>query len=846
MQDLAAVEAEGAVVSQTVQFPGIDNATIAARIGSREIAQYSTPLAKVQFDCNRDGWNVSPGDIIKYKNDGLGITELIVRVFSVNYGTLLNGDITIDGTQDIFTLPQASYLAGQETNWVEPVQLPVPSPATALFELPYYEIVTNFSDGDQSTFDSFTSFLQVLATAPASASASYQLWLSSTSSIPDFAFDIDGAYTATVEIVPALAIPTSETNETVSFANGKGLFFDIELGSYAYIDDEVVEIVAMDVGVGTVTIKRAVMDSTPQPHSASSILYFVEGQDTQGTLQYIGDPVTGLGGDTAYARVLTQTDIGVLAIGDSTELTIDFIGRQARPFPPAALKIEGDFFPTVRLAPTGDTTTLTWHSRNRLLQITKPFNSFYSTSGVNVSEEETDFYINVHDENDLLVNIIKVDRQPVSTSYTYDYTILDEARDANLIAPGNEVLLDTISATNPSNLAASFPAAGSEARARPTSAIITDEKVYAEFTVDNESFCVGVSNNETLYRATDTLNIAYLRVKDNTVIGSATGSGGTGTITGGIGAIAIDVVAKTFWLRNTNGTWRDGDPQTSTGGISFSTLTTTVVEEQYFYLAVANDGVTAPTEATEISFNFGASAFSHSVPTGFSAYRPDAVATTVVDNAEIGTGLVIGPDLISVSSTIVTIWQRAKTITTKTEGRWYFEAIPTRIDDTTHLYIGVQASTGGVATILGAVGEAGWAPNGDVRVDGTVVVTTDTYTIFDRIGVAVDATNNQVQFFKNGEAVGVVHTITVTDIVPSISIRSLSADVRFSFRYLPTIATQTAPPVQFSLFDIVDGPTTQALNNSIRFDVYSGREEVINSETVLIESWQHVNNTLTF
>jgi len=60
-QDLASIQAQSGIVSQTMHFPGIDNATVAAIVAQRELKQLSTPLARVRLIANREAWDVSGG-----------------------------------------------------------------------------------------------------------------------------------------------------------------------------------------------------------------------------------------------------------------------------------------------------------------------------------------------------------------------------------------------------------------------------------------------------------------------------------------------------------------------------------------------------------------------------------------------------------------------------------------------------------------------------------------------------------------------------------------------------------------------------------------------------------------
>lgn len=848
MQDLASIEAQGGIVSQTVQFPGIDNAAIAAIVGQRELGQYSNPLAKVNFTCNRDGWDVNPGDIIKYRNPELGVVDLIVRIFAVNYGNITNGEITLDGTQDIYTLPETSYLASQETIWVEPVQDPVPIPGARLFEMSYYDISNNYTDGDLDTFDEFTAFLQLVAQTPPSASASFQLWTSSTTTIGDYLFDVDGNYAPSVEIVPALIAPISEATaiQVLSYANGTGIFFDIELGTYGYIENEMVEIVAMDVGASTITIKRAILDTLPAAHPAGAVLFFVEEAFTQASDQFIGDPTgTGTaGGDTAYVRMLPQTDIGLLNINDSTEFTHTFTGRQARPLPPIAVQIDGVFFPIARSQLNGVTLNFDFKSRNRLLQITKPYNSWYTENASNIAETDTDYIVNQYGEDGKLMHVEVHPWMVNSTDYAGAVSSLAEFRSAGLNQPGNLIPMRTQGTAGQPNVnSVSFVDTDIGGSGTPDLPLFHHNKVYAEFTVDTDSFLIGVGNNSLALRQVDVTNVAYLQYQDNTLVGEATGSPGSGVLNGGTAGIAIDQVSKTFWIRNINGTWRDGNPATNTGGISFSTLVATFTGQSFFFISVANDSVTTPISATTFEFNLGRVNFTHNIPSGFVSYNAPPTGQTLIDTVAIGTNVIPDSDGLNFAFDSET-WEGVKGDSVRSEGRWYFEVRPTALVDN-NFAVGVQGSTATLTGIPTGIGIARWGPDGTLNVNGVGQTAIATYTLFDRVGVAVDILAGEVRFYKNGDAVGTIYTLTITDIVPMCFSSKTGSSGKFNFVYMPTFFDGGAsPPFRYPTYDLYDGADVERLSGSLRFEIYASRGVTINALPEVLESNERFDHTV--
>ena len=446
VQDLASIQAEEAVVTQTVQFPGIDNATIAGRVAQREIRQYSTPLARFNFTINRVGYDLSPGDIVKFSWPEYGVVDLVARVFAVDYGDLQNGQIIIDATEDIYSLPSTSYINTQESLWEDPVTDPVAVPFFKLFELPYYNIENDFDPGDVSAFDQFTTFMQVGAGVPPSASASYQLWRSPDTNINNYEFDLSGVYTPSALITNALTIPTSSTPEVIDLNSITGFLNNIADGTYAFINDEVIVIDTFDSVNSQMTIRRGALDTIPQAHSAGDRVYFMESNSTWSS-QLVGNPTDSPSSPSLleYARLLTQTDIGLLDINSATAGNLGLVSRQTRPFPPSQVQIDGVFFPIARAQLLTEDLVISWKSKNRLLQTIKPLSDFYQ--GVTEApESNVTFVLNIYDENDTLIHTENIAGTATDT-YSFTYTAAAEQTDSGLTGRLNNSLRIELYAT---------------------------------------------------------------------------------------------------------------------------------------------------------------------------------------------------------------------------------------------------------------------------------------------------------------------------------------------------------------------------------------------------------------
>lgn len=101
VQNLAAWQSQGQVVTDTEDCPYITNESLAQRVAERMLLQRSYPLAAVEMDVDRLAYNITPGDIINLSWDDYGISRIILRVVSVRYGSVESGIITLSCMEDV-------------------------------------------------------------------------------------------------------------------------------------------------------------------------------------------------------------------------------------------------------------------------------------------------------------------------------------------------------------------------------------------------------------------------------------------------------------------------------------------------------------------------------------------------------------------------------------------------------------------------------------------------------------------------------------------------------------------------------------------------------------------------
>ena len=418
VQDLANIQAQGAVVSQTRRYPGITSDALAARVALRDLAAVSTPLAKVRLKVNRRAWALTPGDVFTLTWAPLGIEGLVLRIAALDAGTLAEGAIGIDAVEDVFGLPAASYTAPQPSGWVDPVPAPSPVSPRRILEAPYWDVARAMSAAELAYLDATDCFLQVLGGRPAAGALHYEIQ-SKTSSASTY--DERGQGEFGPHAVLAAAVSQAVTS-TLTYHSEVDLDL-VAVGSYAYLNDEVVALTALNTSAKTLTVSRGVLDSVPVAHAAGSRLWFADG--FQGV-----DPTEYAVGETINARLLTVTGKGTLALASAPTDSLTMGRRQNRPYPPGNLKINGVAYPSVV---QGDL-AVTWAHRDRLSQTA----SLIAQSAGNIGPESgVSYTLRIYGESGSL-------RRTYSglTGTSQTYTLAQDAADSGLGRPNAQLRLE--------------------------------------------------------------------------------------------------------------------------------------------------------------------------------------------------------------------------------------------------------------------------------------------------------------------------------------------------------------------------------------------------------------------
>lgn len=351
IQDLSNIAIQGAVVSATREYPGIVSDSIAGRIALRDLRAASTPLAKITFTANRKGFQLTKYDVATLTWLDYGIVKMPIRILNISHGTLVDGTIVIEAVEDIFGMPATSYVQPQGITWTDPSTPPVPVVDYKLMEVPYWEVARALTTADFNTLDDNSSFLSAVASNPAVGMYSFNLALYENATatwVSDSGSDFCPTCLTNAEVVYA--------DTLIPYTSGIDIS-EVRLGSYAYLGEECIVVTGVNTLTTMLTVQRGMMDTVPAKHASGTKVWFAE--------DYIAYSATEfLKGANVQTKLLSASAFGTLNPALATTLTLGMVGRFAKPYPPAKVRLNGLEYPAV----INDFMAVTWVHRDRVTQ----------------------------------------------------------------------------------------------------------------------------------------------------------------------------------------------------------------------------------------------------------------------------------------------------------------------------------------------------------------------------------------------------------------------------------------------------------------------------------------------
>lgn len=337
--------------AETLDFPYFMNRRNAELVGNWKLKQLSTPTRKGTFTTGKyDARKINRYDVVKLTWHNQNMIEVPIRIMKIGLGDGRDNTVTLDWVE---VIPYSSIVF--PTINVDPptsaVLPPQPNQSIA-FEMPYLEAVQRFGQTQVDTElanNPDLGYLMVATKKPQNNSINALLFTDNGTGYQQ---------SSIVDYCPVVQLDQDISYLDTSFAvKNVSAISQAEVGTLILCDEELMVYQSYDDVTKILTVKRAALDTVPKPHLQDAVFYFYDAFSALDSEQYVLSEVVD-------AKVLTTTPSGVQELSDVTALSVEMDARPIRPYPPANVKINDEYYP---LEIETDL-VVTWVDRNRLQQ----------------------------------------------------------------------------------------------------------------------------------------------------------------------------------------------------------------------------------------------------------------------------------------------------------------------------------------------------------------------------------------------------------------------------------------------------------------------------------------------
>ena len=353
VQNLAAVDIQGSVIGSSVEYVGIHEPELAARVAERELAAITTQMAKFKLTVNRMAFLLQSGDVFLLNWPPLGIKDMALRVLTINKGTYDDGAIEIEAIEDVFGMPDSTYVTPQDTLWKDPYAKPVPLKHGRVWEAPYFDIVAFVGEQAVQAAAGHT-FARFFAMQPNHGTPTYSLYGARQDLLSEYDQIYGGSvYAGTFTLLDSLDYTRAQFAGT-GFANIPTRLQPNK--HYLVIDDEAMVIESINQVTGAIQVKRGALDTSPRPHAIGAVGWVLNPSDA-------ADQTFRARNEVVFYRPLPITTRGQLPLNQSTAYQIQLKGRQDLPIVPHNVRLNNAYYP--KKIKRTQALQLTWSRRKR-------------------------------------------------------------------------------------------------------------------------------------------------------------------------------------------------------------------------------------------------------------------------------------------------------------------------------------------------------------------------------------------------------------------------------------------------------------------------------------------------
>lgn len=355
VHNLAARISQGAPNTQDVDYKGIPTKHLMARVLLRDLRIQAAGLKKFKVTLDRRAFKLRPGMPFRIADPRRNIGNIVLRVGQIDDKSFKDGRLTVSAMQDVYGLPETAFTATVDSTWTPPTRVAVPAAAEAIFEANYRDLSRRLDPSVLNSLAPTDSIMGVVALSP--NTVMYQFDLRSRATGETSYSNNTGSFTGAAKL--AANIAPLQTSFVVSDENA---FDASNVDQGIMCGDEQMALVSYDAATHTVTVKRGCGDTVPQAHASGAYLWTIDDDTATDERRYVS-------GETVEAKVLTRTASDLLDEATATLLSKDMVGRQAMPYPPAKVTVDGVEALTLDAFTAHAEPVIDWVHRDRLLQM---------------------------------------------------------------------------------------------------------------------------------------------------------------------------------------------------------------------------------------------------------------------------------------------------------------------------------------------------------------------------------------------------------------------------------------------------------------------------------------------
>jgi hypothetical protein len=421
----AMVAIYGSVIPETLNFPGIKNKNMAAEVCEREVRQRCSmagTYSRIQVtrglhssgEPGQSAFNLYEGSPFILNWPKHNIAGQVFRATNINYKTMTDNFIEFDALEDVFGQVDSEFIEGAPgSGWEDPGAQPeqFTEPQVKAFAVPYTLLLAAGGTPLIRALTPDAGLFGILANSPSPAATGVNLFANSGETPPDRYSETDpaifigaGALCPTSTLSEALPIMSSTPGvlqHTVKIGDFMRMNEETIEGAWGIVGDEKIRCVSIDKDEFlidnvtpnpdylTMVIERGLYDTIPAAHDAGDTIWWFNGASASAAWSSYaryseGDAVS------LFAAPYGSSG-GVLLGADTAQVDIIADNAWAAPYPPADVRINGEYFPD---SIQGADFTVEWACRNKVSQSDVPLP--WDSPGVE-PEVGTTFNVRVYD-----------------------------------------------------------------------------------------------------------------------------------------------------------------------------------------------------------------------------------------------------------------------------------------------------------------------------------------------------------------------------------------------------------------------------------------------------------------